>query len=756
MINLYLYRNRSLNLSYRTIAKFLSCVSIEKKENVLFLQNPKLVYSPTNQSISNDDYLSPSPMKTLTPDINASNLKSSLSNVNKFDKKYKNNFKQESILNERKNKGKLKKKIRDRINLEKDDIFLNPNSNRVLTKDVIDQSIEDPLKISKYKKKQKTKQGISDRLIDYNENNEIINKEIILDSSLTVQELAEKLNIPETEIIRGLFLKGISVTVNQTLDISLATQVVENYHFQVIKKTDLKSIKIEQNKDQIDNSTKVKRPPVVTILGHVDHGKTTILDSIRKTNLVRKEVGGITQAITGYEVDWMYNSSIYKLVFLDTPGHEAFESMRLLGTQVTDIVILVVAADDGLKPQTIEAIKNIKSRDLPVIVAINKIDKSNINVQKIIEDLAQYEIVCENWGGNVPVVEVSALTGKNIDTLLSNICILSDLQDLKADPNCFARGTVLEAHLDRTKGAIANILVQEGTLKIGDIIISNNVYGRVKVITDNQHIKIKKAKPSSIVEILGFSKLPQAGANFQILNNEKKAKQIINNQQKNNYLNPSNSLNSRIKVNNILNIKKINIILKADTQGSVEALMHSFANISQNKVQINILSFNAGNISDTDLEFALTSQSLIIGFNINIPIHVHNTAKRLGITLKKFSIIYDLLDYIKEYMLNLIEPEYDEILMGSAIVQSIFTVNKGIVAGCLVTSGKLKKQAQISVYRDKTLVYNGMLNSLKRLKDDVDEVNDGNECGIMCNDYNLWNQKDTIEAYELIEKPKEL
>nr|QCI06546.1 Translation initiation factor 2 [Erythroglossum lusitanicum] len=574
---------------------------------------------------------------------------------------------------------------------------------------------------------------------------------------MSIQELSYKLNIPEAEIITYLFLKGISTTINQVIDISIAKKVALKYDFNILDDEEINQVKMNSLNKKKNLSENSIRAPIVTIFGHVDHGKTTLLDYILKTNCVSKEYGGITQAITGYEIDWLYNSNVFKLVFLDTPGHEAFSSMRLRAAKVTDIALLVIAADDGLRPQTIESIKYILEMQLSYIIIINKIDKTDIDVIRIKEELSKYNILSEEWGGDALIVEVSAITGKNIELLLSNICLLSNCKKLTANPNQYAEGTILESNLDKQKGIIANIIIQNGTLKIGDIIIAGNIYAKVKSLISSNNIQIPFSGPSSIVKVLGFSKLPESGILFNVVNDEKQAKQYIQ-KFSNSYYNLNQalkSLNTRVTLKDKNKLKQLSLIIKTDTLGSLEAILNSLSKISQKKVQINIIAANSGNISSTDIELALTTKSILIGFNIDITNYINNLVKKNILILKVFNVIYNLLDYIENCMMNLIEIEYKRVFIGRATVQTVFYMNKGSVAGCVVNDGKLRKMSFIIVYRDNNIVYEGKLNSLKHLKDDVEEVFVNKECGLMC-DYNLWQTSDIIESYDLIPEKKSL
>ena len=435
--------------------------------------------------------------------------------------------------------------------------------------------------------------------------------------------------------------------------------------------------------------------------------------------------------------------------------------MRFRGIQITDIALLIVAADDGLKPQTIESINHITSKKIPYIVVINKIDKSNINILKIKEELAQYNIVDKELGGDANILEISALKNQNIDKLLSQICELSLLQDLKGNTDKLADGLILEAYLNKKRGIVANLVIKNGILTIGDYIVSGRIYGRVKNILNYSDEFIKQSGPSSIVEVLGFSKMPIAGTFFQVVLTEKEAKLCIANNITNENISyrPLDLLNTRITLDTSdqdSQAKQLNLIIKTDTQGSLEAILNMFSQIPQQKVQLNVLNASAGNISNNDINLAQTSNALVLGFNIKMSLNIQDRSKKFRVSIEGFNIIYNLLNYVKENMLNLIDPEFDQVFLGSATVQTVFNVNKKTVAGCLVNKGKLIKDAHLNIYRNNDIVYTGILNSLKRIKDDVLEVNTNTECGVMCNNYNLWKKDDVIEAYNLIEKIKTL
>ena len=754
-----LFNNYNLFHTSQYFSSYILCIFNDNKEKVLYLSSPKLIDSFTSNVTKLNDSMFD--LKTSFVDSRENH---NIYGTNKFEKKGKNNVQIEDILDIKKKKNKSQKKKHKQINLENEDLFIDTRENNLNNLDV---SIIKTPKINKNKKKEKFKQNqnvLSDDINQLSTSIKSDSKTILINSPLTIQELSYKLRIPEAEIITYLFLKGIAVTINQVIDVEIATEVALKYHFTVLNDDELITDDDVYDRNKINEDLEngyITRKPIITILGHVDHGKTTLLDTIFNTNLVKQEVGGITQSIASREIEWLNDNNSYKLVFLDTPGHEAFTSMRLRGTQVTDLVLLVVAADDGLKPQSIEAIKYILTQKLPYIVVINKIDKLNVNTLKVREELAEYNIVDEKWGGEAIIVEVSALKKQNIDLLLSNICLLSDMQNLTANPMQLAKGMILEAHVDQKKGSIASLVVRDGTLRVGDHIIAGNSIGKVKTIFDSYNNIQDEALPSSIIHVLGFSSLPEAGVSFKVVNDKKILKYHRSNST--NTI-PSlekslNGLNNRVTLSSLKNnydLKQLNLILKTNTQGSAEAILHSFSQIPQEKVQINIIAFSPGNISNADVELATASNSLVIGFNINISNQASNLAKQLNIKLNNFSIIYDLIDYVTECMLDLVEVEYDKIMLGKAIVQTVFYINKGAVAGCLVNEGKLQKNAHLTVYRDKEVLYTGILDSLKHLKDDVDEVNNGDECGVMSNNYSLWKKNDLIEAYSLKAKDKVL
>nr|YP_010619667.1 Translation initiation factor 2 [Tayloriella tenebrosa]WAX03680.1 Translation initiation factor 2 [Tayloriella tenebrosa] len=749
----------SSQLRFEVFNIITSFVNLSYYDDVLVLKNPKLL-----NIISSRSFVTPSKINISTS--LKENVSSVINSSGKFEKKQRvSSYEQDSIKSKKSKVKLIKSKRKASDEIEDVKLFVN-TSEDVFSQDLLNRSSTKLPKINtKNRKKHKLKVDASDSAnispasfqsqqdINFSQSD----KNIILNKPLSIQDLSLQIGVPEAEIITYLFLnKSIAATINEVLDVSIIRCIAVNYGFNLIESTSIQEI--GNHKLQYINSSAIgiKRSPVITILGHVDHGKTTLLDSILKTNLVSKESGGITQSISGYEVVWNYNLQKTKLIFLDTPGHESFSKMRFRGAKVTDIILLVIAVDDGLKPQTIEAINYIKDMSLCCIIVITKSDKSLNNISKIKQNLASYNILCEELGGDFPLIEVSAINGKNIDLLLSKICILSNTKNLVANPHDLAVGTILESYVDKKQGCIANVLIQNGTLKLGDIIASENLYGKVKSITNTSKIKIKSSGPSSIVQVLGFTSVPYAGSVFCVFHDEKNAKEYCLKHSDVKQLDISlKSLNTRISLDNGVEIKQLKLILKAHTQGALEAILDLLSNVSQSKVQINIVSASFGNISNTDIELAVATGSSIVAFNVNISSNINSVLKKYQVNYKVFNVIYDLLEYVKSIMLNLIEPAYNKVLIGNAIVQTVFNMNKGYIAGCLVNEGKLNNKSYIHVYRNNSMVYQGFIISLKRMKNDVEEVIATNECGLM-SDFMLWQASDVIQAYDLVPQEKTL
>ena len=588
---------------------------------------------------------------------------------------------------------------------------------------------------------------------------------ITLSDNLTVRDLSERLNTPETDIIRSLFFKGIAVNITQTLDLDTARTVAEELGV-IVETPEEKSAATKDTEmldaDDLDNLQ--HRPPVVTIMGHVDHGKTTLLDSIRQSTVASGEAGGITQHIGAYHVDVEHNGENQQIVFLDTPGHEAFTAMRARGTRVTDIAVLVVAADDGVQPQTKEAISHAKAAEVPLLVAINKVDKPESNPDRIKQELTEQGLVPEDWGGDTTMVPVSALKGENLDELLEMILLVAEVEELSANPNRPAKGTVIEANLDRNRGPVATLLVQNGTLRVGDSIVAGSVLGKVRAMIDDTGNKVEAATPSFAVEILGLNDVPEAGDEFDIYSSEKEARAVAEQrsiEQRDSRLLQSMS-SRRVSLSTISaqaqegELKELNLIIKADVQGSVEAILGSLAQLPQNEVQIRTLMASPGEVTETDVDLAAASGAVIIGFNTTLASGSRQAADREGVDIRQYNIIYKLLDDIQGAMEGLLDPEEVEESLGQVEVRAVFPVGRGAVAGCYVLSGKIVRNCRIRVRRGNKIVHEGELNSLKRMKDNVKEVATGFECGIGADKFSDWKEGDIIEAYELVLKRRTL
>ena len=747
--------------------------------NWLKLKNPKIIYINKNKDGSNTVKSTIDPIKQLEPILKDSRDNSLFQRIEKKNK-YQN--KTINILDPQKNKGKLKKKIRAKIHISEEEDNLNNNligSNNIRDHKNLQLSLVRPSKPLKKKISVNAisilSNTISKKNIIGNTKKELtpsiernVDKKIALHYSLSIQELSSMLSIPEADIIKWLFLQGIPVTINQIIDTSIAQSIVEHYGFIVENKNEHNSSsnvkQFSSNLLSHTNELLESRAPIVTILGHVDHGKTTLLDTICKTNNVSFEVGGITQTIAAHDIEIECKSQKKRIIFLDTPGHEAFSDMRLRCVQITDLCILVVAADDSLQPQSIEAIHYIQKNNLPLIVAINKIDKLNSDILKVKEDLAKHNIISEKSGGTIPIIELSALTNKNIDNLLNRIISLAEFQELKANMNNNAIGSILDSYLDKTKGPVATILIKNGVLKVGNFLVVDNFISKIRAIIGNKQSKLDVAGPSSVVQIWGLSHLPISGSIFESVLDEKQAKKILIkiNDSKDFISYNNRNLNNRIRLNplakdknNFLD-KQINLILKTDTHGSIDALIKAFNKIPQNKVQLNILSVTVGKITENDLQLAMISKSIIISFNIAADNNIKINAEKTNVLIRDFNIIYDLINYIEEQMLQLVNLEYEEKIIGLAIVETVFVVSKGHVAGCIVKSGQLKHNSCIRIKRNKAVLYDGKLSSLKRVKEDVEEVKSGNECGILISNFSQWQKKDEVESYELIPKEKTL
>ncbi len=592
---------------------------------------------------------------------------------------------------------------------------------------------------------------------------------IVLTGGISVHDLADQLAVPQTEIIKLLFFKGIATNVNQTLDMPTAEMVAQEFEVEAVTAEEApEARKVTEMVGEEDSDKLQPRPPVVTIMGHVDHGKTSLLDYIRQAKVTEGEAGGITQHIGAYHVDLQSNPNSDRksgqIVFLDTPGHEAFTAMRARGTRVTDIAVLVVAADDGVRPQTIEAISHARAAGVPIVVAINKIDKEAANPDRVKQELMEYELVPEEYGGDTIMVPVSAITGENVDTILEMLLLVSEIEDLQANPDRLARGTVIEAHLDKARGPVATLLVQNGTLKIGDAFSAGPVFGRVKAMVDDRGNRSKAAKPSFAVEVLGLNDVPPAGEEFEVYADERDARAAADEkaiEQRQSRLQQTmasrrvtlNSLSEQAKEGDL---KELNLILKADVQGSLEAILGSLQQLPQNEVQIRVLMAAPGEISETDVDLAAASGAVIIAFNTTLASGARQSADNLGVDVRDYDIIYKLLEDIEGAMEGLLEPELVEEPLGKVEVRAVFPVRKGTVAGCYVLSGKVTRNCKVRVMRGETSVYEGNLDSLKRMKDDAKEVNAGFECGVAVGGFNDWQEGDIIDAFRLISQRRTL
>ncbi|MGK7910065.1 MAG: translation initiation factor IF-2 [Synechococcus sp.] len=585
-----------------------------------------------------------------------------------------------------------------------------------------------------------------------------------LEGSLTVQELANQLQIAETEIIKALFLKGVMANINQTLDIPTAEMVATELGYEVEHKEAAAAATKTEMLDLSDVEHLTHRPPVVTIMGHVDHGKTTLLDSIRETKVASGEAGGITQHIGAYHVDLDVEGVEKRVVFLDTPGHEAFTAMRARGTKVTDIAILVVAADDGVRPQTLEAISHAQAAQVPIVVAINKIDKEAASPDRVKQELAERGLVPEDWGGDIPMVGVSALAKQNLDDLLEMLLLVAEVGELQANPDRPAKGTVIEANLDKARGPVATLLVQNGTLRVGDTLVAGSVMGRVKAMVDDRGIRVQEAGPSSAVEVLGMNDVPAAGDEFDVYTDDKQARQVAEERaadQRQSRLQQAMA-SRRVSLGTLSaqaqegELKELNLILKADVQGSVEAILGSLQQLSQDEVQIRVLLASPGEVSETDIDLAAASNAIIIGFNTTLAPGARAAADRYGVDIREYDIIYNLLEEITAAMEGLLEPEEVEEWLGQVEVRMLIQIGKGVVAGSYVQSGKVQRNAFVRVTRDGNRIYEGRINSLKRFKEDVREVASGFECGIALDNFNDWREGDVLEVYQLVAKRRTL
>ncbi len=574
-------------------------------------------------------------------------------------------------------------------------------------------------------------------------------KEITIPSNISVKDLATDLKKTSTEVIKKLFDLGIMANINQTLDFDTAYLVADAFGVMATKKEEIKDEDILFDDSEDKEEDLQQRPPVVVVMGHVDHGKTSLLDAIRQTNVIEGEAGGITQHIGAYKV----NVNGREITFLDTPGHEAFTSMRARGAQITDIAILVIAADDGVMPQTVEAINHAKAAGIPIIVAVNKIDLPGANVDKVKQELMKYELVPEEWGGDTIFVPISAKKNINIDNLLEMVLLVADMQNLRANPNRQSKGTVIEARLDKAQGPIASVLVQRGTLNVGDTIILGTSIGKIRTMKNDKGKMVREAGPSTPVEITGLHEVPEAGDVFYEVKNEKVAKHLIEQRKLENREKTLNSTEA-VTLDNLFDkmasedLKQLNIIVKADVQGTAEAMKSSLEKLSNDEVRVSVIHSSAGGVTESDVQLAKAANAIIIAFNVRPVGAAKNLAEKDGVEIKQYSVIYQAIEDVQDAMKGMLAPVYKEVNIGNAEVRQTFRIsNVGTIAGCFVLDGKLERNAGVRVIREGVVIHDGKLVSLKRFKDDAKEVSKGFECGLQIEDYNDLKEGDIIEAY---------
>ena len=573
--------------------------------------------------------------------------------------------------------------------------------------------------------------------------------DITIPETISVKDLSTELKKTSSEIIKKLLGYGILATINNEVDFDTAFLIAQEFGVTAHKKEVVTDEDILFDESEDKEAELKPRPPVIVVMGHVDHGKTSLLDAVRKTNVIEGEAGGITQAIGAYQVE--INGR--EITFLDTPGHEAFTAMRARGAQITDIAILVVAANDGVMPQTVEAINHAKAAGIPIIVAINKIDVEGANPDKVKQELAEYDLVSEEWGGDTIFVPISAKKRINIDNLLEMVLLVADMKELKANPNKQAKGTVIEAKLDKAKGPVATMLVQRGTLDVGDTILVGSVIGRIRTMTNDKGQKVKKAGPSTPVEITGLTAVPEAGETFYEVKDEKTAKHLME-RRKRQAREKALNATSKVTLDDLFsqiekgNLKQLNIIVKADVQGSVEAVKQSLEKLSNDEVKVKVIHANVGAITESDVTLANVSNAIIIGFNVRPEPIAKDMAEKSEVEIKTYSVIYNAIEDVEAAMKGMLDPVFKEVIIGNAEVRQTFKISDvGTIAGCYVTNGKVARNAGVRVLRDNVVIHDGKLISLKRMKDDAKEVASGYECGIQIENYNDIKEGDIIEAY---------
>ena len=636
-----------------------------------------------------------------------------------------------------------------------------PKENNTKKKTENNQPKNDNKKAKKKKnKKEKNKKSHKQQpaIIEAPTEETISEDTILVKDGMTVGELSEVLSVSSTELIKKLFMElKIMANINQSLTLEQIELIAMDYGKEIQEEVEINKEDLDLYFEVEDQDKDLKeRAPIVTIMGHVDHGKTTLLDTIRNTRVTAGEAGGITQHIGAYQV----RAKDKKITFLDTPGHAAFTTMRARGAKITDVTILVVAADDGVMPQTIEAINHAKAAEVPIIVAVNKMDKPQANPDRVMNELVEYGLISEEWGGDTIFVPISALKGEGIDELLENILLVTEMQELKANPNRLALGTVIEAKLDKGRGAVATLLVQNGTLNVGDPLVVGNTFGRVRAMINDRNKNINVAKPSTPVEITGLQDVPNAGDRFVVFGDEKTARQIGEKRQQQ-YIETTRQASSAVSLDTLFEqmkqgeMKDLNIIIKADVQGSVEALAMSLAKIDVEGVNVRIIHTGVGAINESDITLAVASNAVVIGFNVRPDGNAKQMAQTEQVDIRLHSIIYKVIEEIEAAMTGLLDPEFVEKVIGLAEVRQVYKVSKiGTIAGAYVTEGKVSRDGKVRVIRDSVVIYEGEIDTLRRFKDDVKEVQSGYECGMTVENFNDIKEGDVFEVYIMEEVKK--
>ena len=631
--------------------------------------------------------------------------------------------------------------------------------------DAVDEILGDSVKISENKQKLKKKKNISNKdNIDYLNKKKAMYKHkdklstnaedeniIVYNEGMTVKDLADELNISPTDIIKKLMMLGTMLNMNQTIDFETA-EIVSLEYGKTLKKSETQDITNFEEYEIVDDPKDlIARPPVITVMGHVDHGKTTLLDYIRKSNVAEGEAGGITQAIGAYQIDYKGK----KISFIDTPGHAAFTEMRARGASVTDIVIIVVAADDGVMPQTKEAVDHALSANVPIVVAVNKMDKPDAHPDKIMEEMAALNIVPESWGGNIPFVNISAKTGMGVDELLETVLAIAEVSELKANPNRYAVGTVIESRIDKNIGGVASLLIQNGTLRLGDPIVVGVSYGKVRTLKNDKGENILSAGPSTPVEITGLNDNPSAGDKFMAFESEKTAREIA--EKRLDLAKNKKQIKAAVSFDDLFNkiqsgTKEINVVLKCDVRGSEEAVKNALEKINVEGVKIKVIRSGIGTITESDIVLANASNAIVIGFNVIPSAITKDVAKQYEVEIRLYQIIYKLVEEMEAAMKGMLDPEFEEKVTGNAEVRKLFKFSKvGTIAGVMVTSGIIKNKSKVRIIRDGVIIYDGIISSLQREKDTVKEVKSGFECGITIENFNDIKEKDVFETYEMVE-----